>query len=380
MIYNDINFKFFDQINTEEKAYCLGFLYADGCVSVKNSDYCLSLKLHKQDLSILEKIKNLLSTSVPIKVAREKYCYFRINRKEICQQLIHLGCVPKKSLILQFPTPDQVPQDLIHHFIRGYSDGDGCITSHQLKTGRKDFAWTIVSTNNFCQSLSQILKEKLSINCHIRTTDLSKKNTITETLSVGGSLQLAKVLDWMYQDSTIHMERKYQKYLAFKSQINNNPLQQKFSERGGFKLDQKLAISLYLNGNSKRKVAKIMNCDTKAIYNILKKNCIKTINEISYHKENSISNKGDEIVLLYNKGMSIKDIAKKFNCTTNNITIILNKNNVKIISKNNKKNLSQEEVEKILLLRREGLGCSRIGKEMGLTKSFISRFLRKKEC
>lgn len=324
--YLDINHHFFEQINTEEKAYCLGFFYADGNISRNFTS--LSLKLHKQDIEILQKIKNLLSFSAPIKIIKEKYCYFRINRKKICQQLAQLGCIPNKSLLLKFPAAKQVPEHFISHFLRGYSDGDGSITSHQLKSGRNNFAWTIVSTKDFCQQLSQILKEKLNVNCHIKTTDRSGKNTITQTLSVGGSLQLKKVLDWLYQSSSIHMERKYQKYLDFKNQIFNNPLQNKFCNRGSFKLNEDLAISLYLNGNSKRKVAQMMNCDARSVYSILKKNKIETNKNNSYRKEKAISSKAREIILLYNNGMNIKEIAAKFGCSSSNISIILNKNKV----------------------------------------------------
>jgi len=43
--------------------------------------------------------------------------------------LIALGCIPRKSLLLKFPTSNQVPEHLIRHFIRGYFDGDGHFTN-----------------------------------------------------------------------------------------------------------------------------------------------------------------------------------------------------------------------------------------------------------
>jgi hypothetical protein len=326
MKYFDVNDHFFEQIDSEEKAYFLGFLYSDGGIS----DNCATLKLHQQDISILEKLKNLISPSTPIKITQGRYCYFRINRAAICQQLIKLGCTPNKSLTLIFPSLNQVSEQLIPHFIRGYSDGDGSISFTITKTNRKDFSWAIVSTKNFCQQLSQILKDKLNINCYIKTTDRSRRNDITQTLSVGGSLQLKKLLDWLYCDASIYMERKYNKYLEFQNQISNNSLQSKFSSRSSFKLDENLAISLYINGNSKRKVAQLMNCNARSVYSILKKKKVETIKNNSYTREKAVSSKAKEIVLLYNNGTTIKEIAAKFNCSPSNITVILNKNGVKV--------------------------------------------------
>jgi DNA-binding NarL/FixJ family response regulator len=373
MKYSDINYSFFNTIDTQEKAYCLGFLYADGCVS--HNLLTLSLKLHQQDEAILTQIKNLISPSSPLKIIDNKYLAFRIHRKQICQQLLQLGCTPQKSLTLTFPTSEQVPSHLIQHFIRGYSDGDGCINFRQLKTGRKDFAWSIVSTNDFCQSLKDILKQKLNVNCHIKNCDPTNKNTITKTLIVGGSLQLIKVLNWMYQDSAIHMDRKYKKYLQFQDQINSNSLQSKFSARGCFNLDQNVIISLYKDGNNKRKIAKLMKCDVKSVYQILKNNGIATIKSNSIIRENTISSKSAQIIELYNNGVSVKDIAAKFNCTTNNITIILKKNKIQL-----RKILSSQEIDKVLQLRNNGLGCVKIAQELNCSKSTIVRLLRKHKC
>ena len=78
-----------------------------------------------------------MSPSSTVKITKNKgsetkYCYFRINQKEICEQLISHGCLPNKSLILQLP--NTVPNNLLRHFIRGYSDGDGTIYKNKLKT------------------------------------------------------------------------------------------------------------------------------------------------------------------------------------------------------------------------------------------------------
>lgn len=220
--YTDINYIFFTEINSEKSAYFLGLLYADGCVQIKNNAYTTTLKLKYNDQIILEKFRDIMSPSSLIKLTKNKdsiYSYFRINQKEICDQLIYHGCVPNKSLILNFPTT--IPKDLIHHFIRGYSDGDGSIYKNKLQKTKTskiyiNTIWKIVSTKQFCNELYKILKDQLNINCS-QSLSRPKTNNITTTLSVGGNIQVMKALDWLYKDATIYLPRKYDKYIEFKN-------------------------------------------------------------------------------------------------------------------------------------------------------------------
>lgn len=211
--YADVNLSFFKEINDEESAYFLGFLYADGNIQVKDNAYCMTLKLKSDDQSILEKFRDIMSPSSAVKITGGKYSYFRVNQKEICEQLISHGCVPSKSLILEFPTT--VPNELINHFLRGYSDGDGTIYKNHFKNKKTiNTIWKIISTKQFCQHTAKLLKEQLGINCS-QSLSRPKTNQIITTLSVGGNLQVKKVLDWMYQDATIYLPRKYEKYQQF---------------------------------------------------------------------------------------------------------------------------------------------------------------------
>ncbi len=52
-IYNE---NYFETIDSEDKAYFLGFIFADGCVTndSKKYRYQLTLKLHSKDVGILE--------------------------------------------------------------------------------------------------------------------------------------------------------------------------------------------------------------------------------------------------------------------------------------------------------------------------------------
>src|SRR5699024_9205607 len=135
-----INHNFFDEIDTEEKAYWLGFLYADGCV--REDRGCFRLGLQARDVRHLEKFRESLDSNHTIKetnkVTNEKIYYGNyifIHSKKLVKNLVEKGCFENKSLTLKFPSYDIVPKHLIYHFIRGYFDGDGSV-SYTVRNGK----------------------------------------------------------------------------------------------------------------------------------------------------------------------------------------------------------------------------------------------------
>ena len=204
-MYN-IDETFFDVIDTEEKAYFLGFLYADGCNATNRNAVILSLE--ENDKEILEKFNNLLQSNKPLQYVKFKTTnssnQYRlvITNKHISQKLVELGCHRAKTYSLMFPSEEQVPKHLVRHFVRGYFDGDGWV-------GKKSIC--VVSTLDFCNSLAEILKERLNINCYIRARHPERNNTIR---MLGLNNKSARTfLKWIYKDSNIHLQRKHDRYL-----------------------------------------------------------------------------------------------------------------------------------------------------------------------
>lgn len=139
---------------------------------------------------------------------REKTKSYRISfRSDKCKQdLINKGCIPRKSLLLNFPTYNQVPQNLMRHFIRGYFDGDGWFTNTE-----KCFQIGIIGTENF---IIGFLNEIENIN---------KKNKIFTVHREDGAKRyvfsayqdVLNFLNYIYKDSSIYLDRKYNHYLEF---------------------------------------------------------------------------------------------------------------------------------------------------------------------
>lgn len=82
----------FDKIDTEEKAYWLGFLYADGCIIDTYNNLKLSLALSIKDIEHLRKFQRFLKTNNPIHTYRcnhnNYYCRLSVIDSYLCNQLI----------------------------------------------------------------------------------------------------------------------------------------------------------------------------------------------------------------------------------------------------------------------------------------------------
>lgn len=204
---------FFDTINTEEKAYFLGLLYADGCNFEKTNH--VSISLQEQDVDILYKLNICLKNQKPLRYISYKdkpkwsnQYKIDIYSKYMSKQLASLGCISNKSLKLKFPK--WIPDNLLNHFVRGYFDGDGSFGVYSSgKSGYSVLSLSIASTNEFCTYLSKLLEEKLKINSCI----YSPKNKETKILKLS-SKSARKFLIWIYKNSSVSLDRKYKKFLG----------------------------------------------------------------------------------------------------------------------------------------------------------------------
>lgn len=126
---------------TPEMAYVLGFLYADGDIEdVRKSSRTQYITFPSVDKDILESIKIAIGSEHKISCRKHHkfispngktyecadFYRFRIGSKKMFDDLLKLGLTPRKSLTIKFPK--NIPTDCLNHFIRGYFDGDGCIT------------------------------------------------------------------------------------------------------------------------------------------------------------------------------------------------------------------------------------------------------------
>lgn len=189
----------FENIDTEEKAYWLGFIYADGCVS-NSTKYTLEITLKKSDENHLKKFRSFLDSDALISnktISHGEKVYkavrIAVHSKKLVEDLISKGCTPRKSLTLSFPSREILPQPLVKHFIRGYFDGDGSIT---VKCNTANI--NLLSTKSFLIAVADYYKIPLKLKRHGNAWGLyfAKKMYTTEFLND------------IYTDYSVALERK----------------------------------------------------------------------------------------------------------------------------------------------------------------------------
>lgn len=199
------NVNYFDTINTEEKAYWLGFLFADGALNQNNKSYNIELSLKIEDSSHVKKFaKAINKNKITDKVYRTR-CI--LGSKHMFDTLISYGCTTRKSLTLKFPNIDIFKDKcLIRHFIRGYFDGDGCISYSNKKHTYPIVC--VLGTKDFLDGIQKIY------NSNHKYANANKDQEITKQLSFAGSSAI-NFMSWLYKDSTIYLERKFNRYKEF---------------------------------------------------------------------------------------------------------------------------------------------------------------------
>ena len=149
--YN-VNHDFFNEWSNE-MSYILGWSFSDGSINQNLNQ--ISLHLSFKDINILKKISKVLENTRPISLPKNS-ANLRIQSKTLALNLKNLGCIPKKSLILKFP---EIPEKYLLSFIRGYFDGDGCITFNKPNTIKISF----IGSKNFILPLQNFLYEKFDL-------------------------------------------------------------------------------------------------------------------------------------------------------------------------------------------------------------------------
>lgn len=208
-----LNSDYFENIDTEEKAYWLGFICADGCVSYNKSTntYSFKITLQAKDKDFLSRfIKaidgefdvNLKTTKVKFNGVYQVYkiCEVCFKDKKFTSDLLKYFSTNKTDYLR---IPQQIPSNLIRHFIRGFSDGDGCFYCN-LEKNKK--AFEIVG--KCYEMLDDIKNEFHNVNINSK---IYKKRKTNWKLGVYGLQDLINLESYLYRGATIFMQRKYDK-------------------------------------------------------------------------------------------------------------------------------------------------------------------------
>lgn len=206
------NEDYFEVVDTEDKAYFLGFIAADGSVNQRDGNCkVLSIHINKKDIDILEKFKKVLNYSGEFYYydKRPNMITMHCHSVKMVNDLLKYNIVRNKTKILEFP---DIPKKLINHYMRGYFDGDGCISIHADKRfGNKTGNINIVSGSyEFIEKYVDILVESADV----------KRNSIRDrktngryfVIDWGGLTDVENIYNFLYKDAKTYLERKKEKY------------------------------------------------------------------------------------------------------------------------------------------------------------------------
>lgn len=220
----------FENIDTQEKAYWLGFILADASIQIRLSGQAIiKIGLASIDREHPAKFKLFLGSEIPIKDylsgngkndIKSKSSEICITSKKMVDDLAKLGLGPRKSHTVLMPT---VREDLVSHLIRGIWDGDGSVLfrapqARYPKNIRPEVQ--ICGNINIVTSIQDILVKEL--NC--TKTKIFPASSIFLFRYVG---QTAKgIVNYLYKDSTVYLDRKMEKannILSWESIRKNYP-------------------------------------------------------------------------------------------------------------------------------------------------------------
>lgn len=216
-IYN-VNNNFFKIINTEEKAYILGFICADG--HIRNDRLVITVSI--KDIDILLKIKKALNSTHPIKEVTRDNPYTKTKNKklklvelmigsiELVRPLFIMGLTTNKTYTLNGNIMKYIPKNLIRDFLRGYFDGDGNVMFGKRYSSGYKYNINICGNEDFLLNSFQL---------YFPTKNKLYKDLYSKQCFIWKISSKDKVKDFMYylyENSSIHLQRKYNEFRKIK--------------------------------------------------------------------------------------------------------------------------------------------------------------------
>lgn len=195
---------YFDAIDSENKAYALGFIVADGYVDEELNRIVIAL--HAKDEDILVKIRKVMSSTHPIRTELKKnQRILSINSAILVRALSSKGVCQGKSKTMTDEVWSHVPEEFKRDFLRGYFDGDGCMTLGAKYSSGVKYLIQIIGTEKFLTGTYQkwypsTCKLHAYKSCDMHAWKLSSKAAVLDFLGK------------LYDGSSIYLDRKHDTY------------------------------------------------------------------------------------------------------------------------------------------------------------------------
>lgn len=265
------NENYFENIDSEEKAYWLGFISADGSISLKcKNSGSLQIKLASRDKNHLQKFLNSIEysgldikDSITISKSKNKEYFasgISIPSKKICLDLIGCGVTQNKTFTLKSWNG---PENLMRYYWRGFFDGDGCLSKTKNKAPNCDkyyrFSCGLVGTYDVVENFIKHIKDNLEIDGKI------VKQESVFIVAYGGMEKTQKITAYLYNEANIYLDRKY----ILHKDINENYRNTSKDQIKFRKYSKEELIEFRSQCTSWAKVAKMLGGTEKGLYNYM---------------------------------------------------------------------------------------------------------------
>lgn len=249
-VYNHNSFS----TKTNETSYWAGLIASDGCI-YKNF---LKVVLHKDDALHLNKLYEFLQSKTKTEpLIRGKYAFLELKSKQMRLDLFNnFNITPKKSLTLQPPKLKNEEQE--RNFIRGYSDGDGCLS---WKNKENCAGFNIIGAS---YNMIDWIKETIFKNTNINVNIYKQKKYFR--ICYNGRLSI-KILKWLYSNSkeNFYLDRKYNKFVEI---VKRQEEKEERIRQRQEKLNKEIELmkKLYKCGLTYKQIAEYMNIKKSKVF------------------------------------------------------------------------------------------------------------------
>lgn len=202
--------------DSADKYYILGLMCADGNLYNDNckNKYKVSLSLHTQDISLLRNINKLIcDTNIISERKTSKVAELVVYNEKIYKAIKSHNINENKSLTMTEPT--NIPDEYIKDFIRGYFDGNGSLSLSKQVNYEKLTIQFLGTTELLSWIMTQIYVE-LGIDFKNITSTKTKIKCLRYF-----TREARIILDWLYNDCNLKLERKYNKYINYRIKFND---------------------------------------------------------------------------------------------------------------------------------------------------------------
>jgi len=195
---------YFESIDTEDKAYFLGFIVADGSVnSISNV-----IQITQREPDILYEFKRYIKYEGDLIKSKNRDVFdIKISSSKMKSDLLKLGISSNKTMSVNYPS---IPENLQSHFMRGVFDGDGCVSIHHDKRDNSDRGQV-----NICSGSFEFIKEyvdNMVRYCGVKKNNIRQPKGTYYVIDWGGLSDVESFYEFLYKDANIFLKRKKETY------------------------------------------------------------------------------------------------------------------------------------------------------------------------